>query len=183
MLKLVISSHLPLTNICILRSASQMVTIVPLKLAISSHFLLLKKSHSLFRLSQIARQMFDSELKTTNRICDWTVLLPNEKKKRSQIITNAIGSRKRLCMRLLEVISTTCENLQIAKHKSVRRSFHSPEWFALCDLQILSGSAYHFEQPHAQSLFLIPIVFVINLCIRSALNTESQTTFVHFITM
>ena len=29
----------------------------------------------------------------------------------------------------------------------------------LCNLQIFSGSVYHLEQLHAQSLFLFPIVF------------------------
>ena len=35
--------------------------------------------------------------------------------------------------------------------------FRSPNWFVLCDLQILSSSVYHPEQPHAQWLF--PTVF------------------------
>ena len=39
-------------------------------------------------------------------------------------------------------INTTRENLQIAKHKSGRRSFRSPDWFVLCDLQIFSGGVY-----------------------------------------
>ena len=30
------------------------------------------------------------------------------------------------------------ENLHTAKHKSVRRLFRSPNWFVLCDLQVLS---------------------------------------------
>ena len=33
----------------------------------------------------------------------------------------------------------------------------------LCDLSIFSGKVYHPEPPHAQSLFLFPIVFGINL--------------------
>ena len=51
----------------------------------------------------------------------------------------------------------------IAKHKSAWRLFRSPDCFVLCDLQIFSGSVYHLKQPHAQSLFLFPIVFGINL--------------------
>ena len=31
---------------------------------------------------------------------------------------------------------------QIAKHKSGRRTFRSPNWFVLCDLQIFSGGVY-----------------------------------------
>ena len=58
---------------------------------------------------------------------------------------------------------TTWENLQIKKHKSGRRSFLSPNWLVLFDLQIFSGGVYSQAQPHAQSLFLFPIVFGINL--------------------
>ena len=65
-------------------------------------------------------------------------------------------------MRLLEVINTTWENLQIAKHKPVRWDERTPFWFVLRDLQIFSGSVYHLEQPHAQSPFLFPIVFGTN---------------------
>ena len=36
-------------------------------------------------------------------------------------------------------------------------------WFVLCDLQIFSCKVYHTEPHHAQSLFLFPIVFGINL--------------------
>ena len=65
-------------------------------------------------------------------------------------------------MRWLGLINLTGENLQIAKHKSGRRSFSSADWFVLCDLQIFSGKVYHPEPPHAQSLFLFPIVYGIN---------------------
>ena len=34
-----------------------------------------------------------------------------------------------------------------------------PNWFVLCDLQILSGIFYHPEQPETQSVFLLRIVF------------------------
>ena len=59
------------------------------------------------------------------------------------LIPKTIGNRKRDgawgCAR---GINTTRENLQIAKHKSGRRSFRSPDWFVLCDLQIFSGGVY-----------------------------------------
>ena len=55
------------------------------------------------------------------------------------------------------------ENLQIEKHKSGRRSFRSPDWFVLFDLQIFWGVFVLRAQPDAQSLFLFPIVFGINL--------------------
>ena len=66
-------------------------------------------------------------------------------------------------MRLLALINTNWENLQITKHKSVRALFCSPDWFVLCDLQIFSASVYHLEQSHARSLFLFPTVFGITL--------------------
>ena len=50
----------------------------------------------------------------------------------------------------------------IEKHKSGRRSFRSPNWFVLFDLQISQVVFIPQAQPHAQSLFLFPIVFGIN---------------------
>ena len=45
----------------------------------------------------------------------------------------------------------------------------------LCDLYIFSGKVYHPDPPHAQSLFLFPIVFGINLyCSQAALTRTSQ---------
>ena len=35
--------------------------------------------------------------------------------------------------------------------------------FMLCDLQSFSGKVYHPEEPRAQSLFLFPTVFGVNL--------------------
>ena len=65
-------------------------------------------------------------------------------------------------MKLFEVTNTTWENLQIATHKSV--SF-TPHIVLICalNLQIFSGCVCHLEQLHAQSHFLFPIVFGINL--------------------
>ena len=84
-----------------------------------------------------------------------------------KINTKTIGNRKRDCAwGCARGINTTRENLQIAKHKSVRWSKRTPSWFVLCDLQIFLGGGGGFiprAQPHAQSLFLFPIVFVINL--------------------
>ena len=40
-------------------------------------------------------------------------------------------------------------------------------WFVRCDLQIFSGCVCHLEQLHAQSPFLFPIVFSINLSLGS----------------
>ena len=63
----------------------------------------------------------------------------SHRKKMNQIITkNYWKQKKRLCMRWLGVINLTWENLQIAKHKSIRWDERTPSWFVLCDLQIFS---------------------------------------------
>ena len=122
-----------------------MVTIVALKFAMSSHFPLPKK---------IA--LFVPTLSSVE------IVLPIEKM--NQINTKNYWNRKRDCAwGCARGINTTRENQQIAKHKSGRRSFCSPDWFVLCDLQIFSSGVYPpSRQPHAQSLFLFPIVFGIN---------------------
>ena len=78
------------------------------------------------------------------------------------LIPKTIGNRKRrLCVKLFWVTNTTWEHLQIATHKSV--STPQLYWFVRCNLQIFSGCVCHLEQLHAQSPFLFPIVFGINL--------------------
>ena len=78
--------------------------------------------------------------------------------------TKAIGNQERDCAwGCARGINTTCENLQIEKHKSVRWAERTPSWFVLFDLKIFSGGVYPRSQPHAQTLFLFPIVFGINL--------------------
>ena len=80
-----------------------------------------------------------------------------------KLIPKTIGNRKRDCAwGCAWGINTTWENLQIEKHKSGRRSFRSPNWFVLFDLQISQVVFIPQAQPHAQSLFLFPIVFGIN---------------------
>ena len=70
------------------------------------------------------------------------------------INTKTIGNRKRDCAwGCARRINTTWENLQIEKHKSGRRSFRSPDWFVLFDLQISQVVFILRAQPHAQSLF------------------------------
>ena len=61
---------------------------------------------------------------------------------------------------LLKVINTAWEYRQIAKHKSVRSwsSHRNSLCFAICRLSQLVFIC-DLEQPHAQSLFLFPIVF------------------------
>ena len=83
-------------------------------------------------------------------------------KKWIKLIPKTIGNRKRDCAwGCAWGINTTWENLQIEKHKSGRRSFRSPNWFVLFDLQISQVVFIPQAQPHAQSLFLFPIVFAV----------------------
>ena len=57
-------------------------------------------------------------------------------------------------------INTNWENLQICRSANQEGvSFRSPNWFVLFDQVVFIPQA----QPHAQSLFLFPIVFGINL--------------------
>ena len=65
-------------------------------------------------------------------------------------------------------------NLQIEKHKSVRWAERTPSWFVLFDLQIFSGVFIPQAQPHAQSLFLFPIVFGINLILFFGFSTRKK---------
>ena len=83
-----------------------------------------KFSPSLFWLPRLARLFFPSK--------KWIKLIPK-----------TIGNRKRDCAwGCARGINTTRKNLQIANHKSGRRSFRSPDWFVLCDLPIFSGVVY-----------------------------------------
>ena len=69
--------------------------------------------------------------------------LVEKSKKWIKLIPKTIGNRKRDCAwGCAWGINTTWENLQIEKHKSGRRSFRSPNWFVLFDLQIFSGGVY-----------------------------------------
>ena len=68
---------------------------------------------------------------------------PKKSKKWIKLIPKTIGNRKRDCAwGCAWGINTTWENLQIEKHKSGRRSFRSPNWFVLFDLQVFSGGVY-----------------------------------------
>ena len=70
-------------------------------------------------------------------------LWSKKSKKWIKLTPKTIGNRKRDCAWGCDWgINTTWENLQIEKHKSGRRSFRSPNWFVLFDLQIFSGGVY-----------------------------------------
>ena len=81
-----------------------------------------------------------------------------------KLIPKSIGNRKRDCAwGCARRINTTWENLQIEKHKPERRSFRSPDWFVLFDLQIFSGGVYPPSATSHTISFLFPIVFGIIL--------------------
>ena len=85
---------------------------------------------------------------------------------RKKLIPTTIGSRKRYCAwGCARGKNTTWENLQIEKHKSVRYGEQNERLPDLC-FSICRFSQVVFiprAQPHAQSLFLFPIVFGFNL--------------------
>ena len=84
-------------------------------------------------------------------------------KKWIKLIPKTIGNRKKDCAwGCAWGINTTWENLQIEKHKSGRRSFHSPNWLCFSICRFSQVVFIPQAQPHAQSLFLFPIVFGIN---------------------
>ena len=81
------------------------------------------------------------------------------------LILKTIGNRKGDC-------AWSCSRWQAQPEKICKlqrtnqcdcHSLRTLYWFVLCNLQIFSGCACHLEQLHAQSPFLFPIVFSINL--------------------
>ena len=81
------------------------------------------------------------------------------------LILKTIGNRKGdcawSCSRWQAQPEKICKSQRTNQchHQSLRTLY----WFVLCNLQIFSGCACHLEQLHAQSPFLFPIVFSINL--------------------
>ena len=94
---------------------------------------------------QMAWLTGDRSSKANDRISGCTVLLSRRKKSKKwiKLIPKTIGNRKRDCAwGCAWGVNTTWENLQIGKHKSGRRSFRSPDWFVLFDLQVFSGGVH-----------------------------------------
>ena len=154
------SSALFLAKIC---------TFLPSWMELSSHFPLPKRFRIFDRFAFFVLLLSNGvtgdrrwSTETNDRICGCTVLLLIEKW--IKLTPKIIGNRKRDCAwGCARGISTTWETLQIEKHKLGRRSFRSPAWFVLFDLQIFSGSIVSIPraQPHAQSLFYSNFFFSI----------------------
>ena len=123
--------------------------IFPSWMALSSHFLLPKTLHfsKRFAFFALINGVIDRWLKQQNKRSNFRLhrssFSPKKSKKWIKLIPKTIGNRKIDCAwGCAWGINTTWENLQIEKHKSGRRSFRSPNWFVLFDLQIFSGGVY-----------------------------------------
>ena len=80
---------------------------------------------------------------------------------RNIIIT--IGNRKGDCAWSCSRWQTQPEKICKSQRTNQCHSLRTFYWFVLCNLQIFSGCVCYLEQLHAQSPFLFPIVFSINL--------------------
>ena len=79
------------------------------------------------------------------------------------LILKTIGNRKGDCAWSCSRWQTQPEKICKSQRTNQCHSLRTLCWFVLCNLQILSGCVCHLEQLHAQSPFLFPIVFSINL--------------------
>ena len=80
-----------------------------------------------------------------------------------QLILKTIGNRKGDCAWSCSRWQTQPEKICKSQRTNQCHSLRTLNWFVLCNLQIFSGCVCHLEQLHAQSPFLFPIVFSINL--------------------
>ena len=78
-------------------------------------------------------------------------------------ILKTIGNRKGDCAWSCSRWQTQPEKICKSQRTNQCHSLRTLYWFVLCNLQIFSGCVCHLEQLHAQSPFLFPIVFSINL--------------------
>ena len=78
-------------------------------------------------------------------------------------ILKTIGNREGDCAWSCSRWQTQPEKISKSQRTNQRHSLRTLYWFVLCILQIFSGCVCHLEQLHAQSPFLFPIVFSINL--------------------
>ena len=79
------------------------------------------------------------------------------------LILKTIGNRKGDCAWSCSRWQTQPEKICKSQRTNQCHSLPTLYWFVRCDLQIFSGCVCHLEQLHAQSPFLFPIVFSINL--------------------
>ena len=79
------------------------------------------------------------------------------------LIPKTIGNRKGDCAWSCSRWQTQPEKICKSQSTNQCHSLCTLHWFVLCNLQIFSGCVCHLEQLHAQSPFLFPIVFSINL--------------------
>ena len=79
------------------------------------------------------------------------------------IIPKTIGNRKRDCAWSCSRWQTQPEKICKSQRTNQCHSLRTLYWFVLCNFLIFSGCVCHLEQLHAQSPFLFPIVFGINL--------------------
>ena len=80
-----------------------------------------------------------------------------------RLILKTIGNRKGDCAWSCSRWQTQPEKICKSQRTNQCHSLRTLYWFVRCDLQIFSGCVCHLEQLHAQSPFLFPIVFSINL--------------------
>ena len=92
----------------------------------------------------------------TARSIFWTVYV-------RVIIIKTIGNRKGDCAWSCSRGQTQPEKICKSQRTNQCHSLRTFYWFVLCNLQIFSGCVCPLEQLHAQSPFLFPIVFIINL--------------------
>ena len=81
----------------------------------------------------------------------------------NKLILKTIGNRKGDCAWSCSRWQTQPEKICKSQRTNQCHSLRTLYWFVLCNLQIISGCVCHLEQLHAQSPFLFPIVFSINL--------------------
>ena len=89
--------------------------------------------------------------------------LKKRREKTKILILKTIGNRKGDCAWSCSRWQTQPEKICKSQRTNQCHSLRTLYWFVLCNLQIFSGCVCHLEQLHAQSPFLFPIVFSINL--------------------
>ena len=81
----------------------------------------------------------------------------------NKLTLKTIGNRKGDCASSCSRWQTQPEKICTSQRTNQCHSLRTLYWFVLCNLQIFSDCVCHLEQLHAQSPFLFPIVFSINL--------------------